>query len=79
MFVDRDARSFITYGRVRDKWLTAKLDRLEWPQGVFYHPAVWLSDADADMIPKYLGSQYAGYNGILSFQREIREETLRCV
>ena len=76
VFVDRDARSFITYDRVRDKWLTAKLDRLEWPQGVFYHPAVWLSDADADIIPQYLGSQYAGYNGILSFQREIREETL---
>lgn len=76
VYIDRDARRFITYDRVRNKWLSAKVDRLVWPKWINYYPNVWVSGADADTIREYLGDQYVGYDGIFEFQCEIREEAL---
>ena len=75
VFIDRDARRFITYDYINSKWRTAKVDRLDWPQ-VSYQPNVWTSDADAKAVASYFGSERKAYEAILSYQEKLREEAL---
>lgn len=77
VFIDADARKFITYDPVNRKWLTAKVDRLVWTDRVYYDPTVWVSAADSKLVSSFLGTKEGGYAGILSFQKEIRKEELR--
>jgi len=76
VFIDRSARRFITYDYINHKWRTAKLDRLDWPQYVPMYPRTWMSSADAKSAADYLGSEYLGYEAILSYQLQLRKEAL---
>ena len=38
LYIDKKERKFLTYDRLREKWLTAKLDRIPWPGYVFRPP-----------------------------------------
>lgn len=74
VYIDRSARRFITYDRISAKWLTAKLDRLEWPSRMPEFPNTWMSAADSKAVASYLKSGERGYKAILLYQRELREE-----
>lgn len=76
VFIDRNVRRFLTYDCINKKWLTAKVDRLDWPQSVPMYPCVWTSSADAKIAADYFGSNKLGYEAILDYQLECREEEL---
>lgn len=80
VFVDRENSSFLTYDHQSKCWLTAKVDRLPWPQYVYYSEKKWVSEHDENTIQAYLGGGYGGYAGLLHYQRGIREAELerRC-
>ncbi len=74
VYIDRSARRFITYDRINAKWLTAKVDRLNWPSNMPEFPNIWMSAADSKAVASYLKSGERGYKAILLYQRELREE-----
>lgn len=76
VFIDRDARRFITYDCFKNKWLTAKVDRLNWPQYLETDAGIWISAVDAKLAADYLGTENQGYEAILSYQLELRKEAL---
>ncbi len=76
VFLDKEARRFLTYDRAAQKWLTAKLDRLDWPMPVRYRPQCWISDADKRLVNEYFGTTKDGFCDILDFQLQVRKENL---
>lgn len=74
LYIDRDARKFITYDPIRQRWLHSKLDRLDWPQRSVWAVQAWMSAADSKRATEYLNSAEEGYDAILSYQMEIRKE-----
>lgn len=74
VFIDRSARRFITYDCIDKRWRTAKVDRLDWPQYMPVGTGEWISATDAKVIADYLGSERQGYQAILDYQMELREE-----
>ena len=77
VFIDRNARRFITYDCINNKWRNAKLDRLNWPQRLPTYPRTWMSDADAKAAADYLDSKYLGYKALLHYQLQLRESVFR--
>lgn len=77
LYISRTSRQFITYDRIHDKWLTAKLDLLQWPRYSIYSEKKWISKQDYTAIQKYLGTKDGGYEGLLDFQRQIRRDELK--
>lgn len=75
VFLDKEHRQFLTYDYLEKKWRDAKLDRLEWPVQD-YDASCWVDKKDSDTVQQYLSSEQGGYSGILSFQRDVREEQL---
>ena len=77
LYIDKEKGEFITYDRIREKWLTAKLDMLPWP-GYFYGSKnKWISPQGHDLVKKYLGGKHGGYQGLLEYQLKIRAEELK--
>lgn len=76
VYIDRRARRFITYDRVNQKWLQAKLDCIEWPGCDVKSDQNWMRPAEEKILNEYLGTCLNGYQAILTYQREIREEEL---
>ena len=77
LFIDREERTFLTYDYEKKRWLTAKLDRLEWQQQYQTGATRWISDKDAKTVMSYLGTETGDYWGILKYQREIRSDELK--
>lgn len=75
VYLDKDNRQFLTYDCLAKKWREAKLDRLEW-HGRTYDSACWVSEEDSAVIQQYFSGKNGGYDGILDFQRDVREEQL---
>lgn len=76
VYIDRESRQFLTYNHEKEKWLTGKLDRLDWNRDWWDSAERWLSPADAKLVGKYFGQATGGYWDILKFQQSIREEEL---
>ena len=76
VYIDRDARQFLTYSYEKKKWLTGKLDRLEWTQNCWNHTEQWISPADAKLVGQYFGIEIGDYWDILKFQQGVRDEQL---
>ena len=76
VYIDRDARQFLTYSHEKKKWLTGKLDRLDWPRDWWDDAERWLSPADVKLVGEYFGTEAGSYWDILKFQQSIREEAL---
>lgn len=76
VFISKNERRFLTYDRAHGRWLTGKLDRIEFPDYVYYEGKRWIEQADSDIIQDYLGTKKGGYEGVLEYQREIREAEL---
>ena len=74
VYVSRKERKFITYDRQHEKWLNAKLDRLEWPQYRWWEDMkVWADRQTRKTIRNYLGTQTGNCSDLLAFQLKIRE------
>ena len=77
VFVSKKENTFLTYDRANGRWLTAKLDRIDsFPIYAHHRGERWISQADSDTIRDYLGMKEGGYDGLLQYQREIREAEL---
>lgn len=77
LYLDRKRADFITYDRLNDRWLTAKLDRIDWPQSVGKGKKHWISPDGNAVIKRYLNTEKGGYEGILDYQLAIREKQLK--
>lgn len=77
LYINKAQDTFITYDRLEDKWLTAKLDMLSWPQYVTYSDKKWVSPGDDKILKKYLEVEHGGYRGILEFQYGVRKRALK--
>ena len=76
VYIDREARKFITYDCINGKWLTAKVNRLQWPHFISWYPCVWASEKDSKAVGRYLGSDKTGYEAIFEYQQVLRLEAL---
>ena len=74
LYIDKTARKFLTYHTETKKWLTGKLDRIGWEEDYRSLGKRWLSDADAQLVREYLGSETGSYQDILNYQRGIRAD-----
>lgn len=76
LYIDRAAKKFITFDREKKRWLTSKLDRLDW-DGKDWIGKRWASPADEKLIQSYFQTDRDAYSAILTFQRDVREEELQ--
>ncbi len=67
---------FLMYDRLAAKWRTSKLDRINWPASYSYSGKRWISEKDSAIIKDYLGGKREGYDGVLDFQRKVRDREL---
>ncbi len=74
VYIDGEARRFVTYDCINNKWLEAKVDRLDWPHYLPCWPSTWIPDRDSKMVGQYLGSEKTGYDAILEYQMRLRLE-----
>lgn len=77
LFISRAAGQFITYDCMRNKWLTAKVDMLPWPNYVFNSKKKWINPQGYASIKQYLGVEHGGFTGILDYQLSVRAEELK--
>lgn len=76
VFVDAEKAQFLTYDRVGNRWLTAKLDFLPWPSYVLNSSEIWSGKASYQHIKEYLGGERGGYEGLLDYQLKVRKDAL---
>lgn len=77
LFINKQTGEFLTYDRNKDKWLTAKLDMLSWPDYVRYSEKKWINPEGFQTIKRYLGMEHGGYQGILDYQIKVRADELK--
>ena len=77
LYIDRDEGSFLTYNRLEDKWLTAKLDMINWPIYVSCSEQKWISGTWDRFIRNFLSVEHGGFRGLLEYQLKIRAEELK--
>ena len=77
VFIDRAAKKFLTFDYDKSRWLTGKLDRIDWETFYYSSADQWISKADAKKVQEYLGSKEGSYWAILDYQRGIRAEELK--
>ena len=76
LYIDKSASRFLTYDPVGKRWLTAKLDRLDWPVPSYEAWESWMSPADMKTVQSYLGTKEGSITDILSYQRDVRDQEL---
>ena len=77
IYVDKAHSCFLTYDRMGDRWLTAKVDCLPWPAYVYYSTGHYINRCSAKTIQRYCESAHGGYGGLLEYQQKVRKEALR--
>lgn len=77
LFISRSSGQFLTYDRMREKWLTAKLDMLPWPDYVFRSEKKWINPQGHASIKEYLEVEHGGFTGLMDYQLSIRAEALK--
>ena len=77
VYVDKEHSRFLTYDRLRDRWRTAKVDCLPWPRYVYYSTGHYIHPHEAKTIQRYFDGAHGGYTGLLEYQKEVREDSLR--
>lgn len=76
LFIDREARKFLTFDHEKKRWLKGKLDRIDWYDGNYSGAERWLSKTEANIVKEYLSIEEGSYFGILKYQRGIRYDEL---
>lgn len=77
VYVDKEKEKFLTYDCFQKKWLTAKLDNLQWPRYVYYSYDYFCSEGTYMQIKRYLDTKQGGYAGLFEYQLKVREEELK--
>lgn len=77
LFICRQTGEFLTYDRNRDKWLTAKLDLLDWPDYVGTSVKKWINPEGYSTIKTYLGVKHGGFSGLMEYQLKVRADELK--
>ena len=77
VFADCKAEEFLTFDRVGNRWLTAKLDLLPWPCYYYRSQERWIGKSDYQKVKQYFGGDRGGYEGFLDFQLQIRRDQLK--
>ena len=77
VYVDKEHSRFLTYDRLGDRWRTAKVDCLPWPRYVYSSTGHYIHPHGAKTIQQYFGGAHGGYMGLLEYQEEVREDSLR--
>lgn len=77
LFINKESGQFLTYDRNRDKWLTAKLDMIQWPAYLYNSGEKWINPEGDRTIKRYLDVDKGGYPGILKYQYKIRADELK--
>ena len=77
LFICRQTGEFLTYDRNRDKWLTAKLDLLDWPDYVSTSEKKWINPEGYSTIKTYLGVKHGGFSGLMEYQLKVRADELK--
>jgi len=76
LYIDHKEHKFLTFDCENKKWLTGKLDRINWGGNWWDTRDRWISDEDANTVRNYLSSDEGNYYAILQYQRGLREEEL---
>lgn len=77
VYVDRVNAAFITFDRLGNRWLKAKVDCLPWPKYILGSLGTWISKSSEQTIQRYLDGTRGGYGGLLDYQLELRREALK--
>jgi len=78
IYFSKEEQTFRTFDRVKNRWLTGKLDTLEWPEYGSYSGDEWITPADDALIRQYFGGIRGGFYDALDFQRQVRANELKC-
>ena len=73
VYVDKERDRFLTYDRMGDRWLTAKVDCLPWPGYIYRSTGYYVSEHSAKAIQRYFGGAHGGYVGLLEYQQKVRK------
>lgn len=76
VYVSKKERRFLTYDRMGNRWLEAKVDCIDFPDYMYHQGERWMKQEDSDKLRNYLGTVEGGYMGLLRYQRDIREAEL---
>ena len=76
LYISKAQKKFITYDRLRNQWRKAKLDRIDWPHEYYCDKRAWIDPESERIIRDYFNTEKGGYDALLNFQREVREEQL---
>lgn len=76
LFINEETGEFATWDVRNEKWRTAKIDMLDWPEYVRYSGR-YINPEGYRSIKKHLGTKNGGYKGILEWQQSVRKEELK--
>lgn len=76
LYINPEIGGWLTYDTRKDKWLTAKLNMIEWPNYVRRSDKKYANRDTNQTIRRRLKVDQGGYAGILKYQIEKREENL---
>ena len=76
ILIDREKEVYTTWDAICNKWRSAALDHLNWPEYCpMYHCSI--SEADNRRMKSYLNVTQEGAEGLLAFQRSVLNKRLK--
>lgn len=76
LYINRETGEFATWDMRLEKWRTAKVDMLDWPEYA-WNSGRYINPEGNRAIKRYLNTEHGGYKGILEWQQSVRKEELR--
>ena len=79
LFISKKAGQFLTWNCREQKWSEAMADNLPWTKDLgwnWHQGTIWINPEGKQTIKDYLGTQKAGWDGIIEWQRKTREEDI---
>lgn len=75
LYIHKKAGQFLTWDCREQKWREAMVDNLDWPYN-YSRSKTWINPEGNQTIKNYLGVSQTGWDGIIEYQRKIREENI---
>ena len=76
IFIHKDGEEYLTWERKEQKWRTAMADNLDFGGYYWHYGKVWINPEGKQTIKRYLGVDKPGLDGIVEWQRKIRQENI---
>ena len=76
IYFDRKNKKYITYSHEKEKWLTASLRNLYWPDSWFNRHAVYVPRESNKILKKYFKTDKSGANILVCYQDDVMAENL---